>query len=165
MKQKFPLKLSATQIILLSFLFTIIAGSILLALPISSATGEPVPYIDALFTATTSVCVTGLVTVPTYSTWSPFAQVVILILIQVGGLGVVTILTGVMLMFHKRIGMGGRFLLQDDRHQCQRQFSGPCSGLRIRQGNRWQNHRALRFRRRKDLLRRGSKPRYADAQL
>ena len=113
MKQKFPLKLSATQIILLSFLFTIIAGSILLALPISSATGEPVPYIDALFTATTSVCVTGLVTVPTYSTWSPFAQVVILILIQVGGLGVVTILTGVMLMFHKRIGMGGRFLLQD----------------------------------------------------
>lgn len=113
MKRDFLLKLSTTQIILLSFLVTIFIGSLILALPISSATGESVPYIDALFTATTSVCVTGLVTLPTYSTWSPFAQVVILILIQIGGLGVVTIMTGVLLSLHKRIGMGGRFLLQD----------------------------------------------------
>lgn len=113
MKRKFALRFTTTQIILLSFLLTIFIGSLILALPISSATGEAVPYIDALFTATTSVCVTGLVTVPTYSAWSPFAQAVILILIQIGGLGIVTIMTGVLLSFHKRIGMGGRYLLQD----------------------------------------------------
>ena len=75
-------KLSTTQIILLSFLVTILIGSALLALPISSASGKSVPYLDALFTATTSTCVTGLVTLPTVSTWSVFGQVVILILIQ-----------------------------------------------------------------------------------
>ena len=113
MKRKLFDHLSTTHIILLSFILAILLGSTLLALPISSATGEAVPFIDALFTATTSVCVTGLVTLPTVSAWSPFAQVVILILIQVGGLGIITIMTGVMLSFHKRIGMGGRFLLQD----------------------------------------------------
>lgn len=113
MKRKLFDHLSTTHIILLSFIVAIFLGSTLLALPISSATGEAVPFIDALFTATTSVCVTGLVTLPTVSAWSPFAQVVILILIQVGGLGIITIMTGVMLSFHKRIGMGGRFLLQD----------------------------------------------------
>lgn len=113
MKRKLFDHLSTTHIILLSFIVAIFLGSALLALPISSATGEAVPFIDALFTATTSVCVTGLVTLPTVSAWSPFAQVVILILIQIGGLGIITIMTGVMLSFHKRIGMGGRFLLQD----------------------------------------------------
>lgn len=113
MKRKLFDHLSTTHIILLSFIVAILLGSTLLALPISSATGEAVPFIDALFTATTSVCVTGLVTLPTVSAWSPFAQVVILFLIQIGGLGIITIMTGVMLSFHKRIGMGGRFLLQD----------------------------------------------------
>ncbi len=113
MKRKFPLQFSTTQIILLSFLIPIFVGSILLALPISSANGQAVSYIDALFTATTSVCVTGLVTLPTYSAWSPFAQFVILILIQIGGLGVVTIMTGVLLRFEKKIGIGERILLQD----------------------------------------------------
>ncbi len=113
MKRKFPLQFSTTQIILLSFLIPIFVGSILLALPISSANGKAVPYIDALFTATTSVCVTGLVTLPTYSTWSPFAQLIILILIQIGGLGVVTIMTGVLLRFEKKIGIRERVLLQD----------------------------------------------------
>ena len=113
MKRKFPLQFSTTQIILLSFLIPIVVGSILLALPISSANGKAVPYIDALFTATTSVCVTGLVTLPTYSTWSPFAQLIILILIQIGGLGVITIMTGVLLRFEKKIGIRERVLLQD----------------------------------------------------
>lgn len=113
MKQKFMLQFTTTQLILLSFLIPIFVGSILLALPISSANGQAVSYIDALFTATTSVCVTGLVTLPTYSAWSPFAQFVILILIQIGGLGVVTIMTGVLLRFEKKIGIGERVLLQD----------------------------------------------------
>ena len=65
MNSKKIIQLSTTQKIMLSFLCAILVGSFLLALPISSATGEAVPYIDALFTATTSICVTGLVTVPT----------------------------------------------------------------------------------------------------
>ena len=106
-------KLSTTQIILLSFLVTILIGSMFLYLPISSATGKSVPYLDALFTATTSTCVTGLVTLPTVSTWSTFGQVVILILIQIGGLGIVTIMTGIMLLLNRKMGIGDRLLIQD----------------------------------------------------
>ena len=105
--------LSTTQTILLSFLVTILLGSALLALPISSATGVAVPYLDALFTATTSTCVTGLVTLPTVSTWNVFGQAVILVLIQIGGLGVITIMSGVMLLLNKKMGIGDHLLIQD----------------------------------------------------
>ena len=105
--------LTTTQIILLSFLITILIGSFLLSLPISSANGKPVSYLDALFTATTSTCVTGLVTLPTFSTWSFFGQAVILLLIQIGGLGVITIMSGVMLLFNRKMGIGDRLLIQD----------------------------------------------------
>ena len=104
---------STTQIILLSFLVTILAGSGLLALPISSANGEAVPYPDALFMATTSTCVTGLVTLPTVSAWSVFGQVVILLLIQIGGLGLITIMSGLMLLLNRKMGIGDRLLIQD----------------------------------------------------
>jgi len=113
MRKKIRLDLSTTQKIMVSFLAAIIIGSILLALPISSATGEAVPYIDALFMATTSVCVTGLVTLPTVSTWSVFGQVVILFLIQIGGLGVITILSGFAVGLQKRMGIGDSMLIQD----------------------------------------------------
>lgn len=113
MRKKVHFELSTTQTILLSFLLAVLVGSLLLALPISSAAGEAVPYIDALFTATTSVCVTGLVTVPTVSTWSLFGQVVILFLIQVGGLGIITIMSGLMISFHRRMGLKDRILIQD----------------------------------------------------
>jgi len=105
--------LTTTQIILLSFLITILIGSFLLSLPISSANGKSVSYLDALFTATTSTCVTGLVTLPTFSTWSFFGQAVILLLIQIGGLGVITIMSGVMLLFNRKMGIGDRLLIQD----------------------------------------------------
>ena len=105
--------LSTTQIILLSFLSAILVGSALLALPLSSASGIPVPYLDALFTATTSTCVTGLVTLPTVSTWSVFGQVIILILIQVGGLGVITVMSGLMMILNRKMGIGDRLLIQD----------------------------------------------------
>ena len=111
MKKKFSL--STTQIILISFIITILLGSMLLALPISWASGESVSFIDALFTATTSTCVTGLVTLPTFSTWSIFGQVVILVLIQIGGLGVITIMSGFMIMINKKMGIGDRLLIQD----------------------------------------------------
>lgn len=106
-------KLSTTHIIMLSFLGLILLGSFILALPVSAADGEAVPYLDALFTATTATCVTGLVTLPTASAWSTFGHIVILILIQIGGLGVITIISAVMIMLHKRMGIGNRLLLQD----------------------------------------------------
>ena len=110
-KKKFTL--TTTQIILLSFLVTILVGSGLLTLPISSANGEAVPYIDALFTATTATCVTGLVTLPTVSAWSLFGQIVILLLIQIGGLGIITIMSGLMLILNRKMGIGDRLLIQD----------------------------------------------------
>lgn len=112
MKRK-GLSLSTTHIIMASFLFAILIGSVLLTLPISSATGIPTPFIDALFTATTSTCVTGLVVTPTVSSWSVFGQAVILVLIQIGGLGIITIMSGVMILLHKKMGLGDRLLLQD----------------------------------------------------
>ena len=111
MKKKFSL--TTTQIIMLSFLAVIFLGSLLLSLPISSADGEAVSYLDALFTATTATCVTGLVTLTTASTWSIFGQAVILVLIQVGGLGVVTIMSALMILLQKRMGIGDRLLIQD----------------------------------------------------
>ena len=113
MVRKKKITLSTTQIILLSFLVTILLGSVLLALPISSADGKAVPYLDALFTATTSTCVTGLVTLPTVSTWSVFGQIIILLLIQIGGLGLVTIMSGLMILLNRKMGIGDRMLIQD----------------------------------------------------
>ena len=113
MNKRGRFSLSTTQIILLSFIVAIGVGSLLLALPISAADGHAVPYLDALFTATTSTCVTGLVTVPTATTWSVFGQIVILILIQIGGLGIITIMSGFMLMLNRKMGIGDRLLLQD----------------------------------------------------
>lgn len=105
--------LSAAKFMAVGFALAIVVGSILLWLPISSATKESVSYIDALFTAATSLCVTGLVTVPTYSTWSVFGQVVILLLIQLGGLGIITISTIVAIILGKRITLHTRKLVQD----------------------------------------------------
>lgn len=111
MKKKFSL--STTHMIMLSFLVVILVGSLLLSLPISSASGNAVPYLDALFTATTATCVTGLVTLPTVTTWSVFGHVIILVLIQVGGLGVITIMSAFMILLQKRMGLNSRLLLQD----------------------------------------------------
>ena len=113
MKKKHKFRLSAIHSIMLSFVCVIFVGSLLLSLPISAAGGERVPYLDALFTATTATCVTGLVTVPTVSTWSGFGQAVILLLIQIGGLGVITVLSALMIFMHKHMGFRDRFLLQE----------------------------------------------------
>ena len=113
MGKRKKITLSTTQLILLSFLATILTGSVLLALPISSANGEAVPYLDALFTATTATCVTGLVTLPTVSAWSVFGQIVILLLIQIGGLGLITVLSGLMLLLNRKMGISDRLLIQD----------------------------------------------------
>lgn len=106
-------KLSTSRVILLSFMVTIIMGSILLSLPVSSADGVAVPYVDALFTATTSTCVTGLVVTPTFNSWSIFGQIIILILIQIGGLGVITVMSAMMIFIRRKMGIEDRILLQD----------------------------------------------------
>lgn len=111
MKRK--LTLSTTHIILLSFFVAIIIGSILLYLPISHKGDVKVSYIDALFTATTSTCVTGLVTVPTYSTWSLFGQIVILLLIQIGGLGVISFFALLIMWINKQFNLKENQLIQD----------------------------------------------------
>ena len=111
--RKQRIRASTTHIILLSFLIAVLIGALLLSLPISSADGKAKPFLDALFTATTSTCVTGLVVTPTVSSWSIFGQAVILILIQIGGLGVITIMSGLMILLHKKMGIGDRLLLQD----------------------------------------------------
>ena len=111
--KKSKLRLSTTHIILFSFFAAVLVGAVLLSLPVSSATGERTPFVDALFTSTTATCVTGLVVVPTFSAWSTFGHIVILCLIQIGGLGVITVVSILAMMFHKKMGLSDRLLLQD----------------------------------------------------
>lgn len=113
MKKKKRFVFSTTQVIMLSFLCAILVGSVLLALPISAKNGQAVSYLDALFTSTTATCVTGLVTLSTISTWSVFGQIVILILIQIGGLGLITIMAGLMVALHRKIGLKDSQLIID----------------------------------------------------
>ena len=105
--------LTTTQIIAYGFLITIIVGALLLMLPIASKSGEWTNFIDALFTATTSVCVTGLTTVSTLEHWNLFGHFIIVVLIQFGGLGVVTFATAMLLILGKRITLKERMLIQD----------------------------------------------------
>lgn len=105
--------LTTMQIIATGFLTAIIIGTLLLCLPISSQSRTWTPLIDSAFTATTSICVTGLVTVTTVEHWSFFGQAVILFLIQFGGLGVVTFTTTMLLILRKRITLTERMLIQD----------------------------------------------------
>ena len=112
-RMKRKIGFSTTRLIMLSFLAAIFVGSLLLWLPISSADEVSVSYIDALFTATTATCVTGLVTLPTVSTWSVFGQIIILLLIQIGGLGIITVMAGITAALHKKMGLSDRLLIQD----------------------------------------------------
>ena len=106
-------KIKAERIAAIGFVAVIILGSVLLSLPISSADGQRIAYIDALFTATTSVCVTGLVTVPTAVQWSGFGKGVILCLIQIGGLGIICVMSIAMVLVRKKITLSGRKLIRD----------------------------------------------------
>ncbi len=106
-------RISPGKIIPLCFLLTIIVGAVLILLPISSAPGQKTDFSTALFTATTSVCVTGLVVVDTYSHWSLFGQVVIAFLIQVGGLGVVSVGAMVVHTGRQKLSLGELKLIGD----------------------------------------------------
>ncbi len=107
--------LQPTQVLVLGFLALIIIGTILLSLPIASHYDTSV--IDAFFTATSAVCVTGLVVVNSAAHWTIFGKVVILMLIQIGGLGFMTIATTVFMILGKKIGLKDRLLLQEALNQ------------------------------------------------
>ncbi|WP_363326060.1 potassium transporter TrkG [uncultured Pseudokineococcus sp.] len=89
-------------------------GTALLSLPVATASGQRAPLVDALFTAVSAVCVTGLVTVDTGSYWSIFGQVVILLLIQAGGLGIMTLATLIALLLRHRLGLRARLVAQTE---------------------------------------------------
>jgi len=104
---------ASSLVLIYGFLGAILIGTILLMLPISSRTGEFTSFVDALFTSTSAVCVTGLVVVDTADYWSYFGQGVILVLIQLGGFGFMTSATLFLLMFGRRIGLRERLLIRE----------------------------------------------------
>ena len=106
-------RLSSFQIIILGFAGVILLGTLMLMLPISTTEGCVTPFNEALFTATSAVCVTGLVVQDTGSYWSDFGQMVILMLIQIGGLGVVTVAASFALMSGRKISLMQRSTMQD----------------------------------------------------
>lgn len=112
-------RLSRVQTIALGFLLIIAVGTILLMLPISSRNGECTGFFNAFFTATSSTCVTGLVVVDTYTHWSLFGQAVILLLIQIGGLGFITIGVFFSIFLKRRIGLKERNLIQESMNTLQ----------------------------------------------
>ena len=106
-------RLSSFQIIIFGFAGVILLGALLLMLPISTTGGNVTPFNETLFTATSAVCVTGLVVQDTGSYWSTFGQAVILALIQIGGLGVVTVAASFALLSGRRISLMQRSTMQD----------------------------------------------------
>lgn len=106
-RKKFK-NLSGMQLIAIGFFLLIMCGTLLLMLPISSRDGTFTPFMTALFTATSASCVTGLILVDTYTHWSTFGQLILLFLIQIGGLGFITIGTAVSLVLRRKIGLKER---------------------------------------------------------
>ena len=104
-------KLAPTQIIAIVFALIILAGALLLNLPVSSRNGESCGFIPALFTATSATCVTGLVLFDTWTQWSGFGQTVIILLIEIGGLGFMSAASLVVFMLRRKIGLKQRMLM------------------------------------------------------
>ncbi|MHA7967678.1 TrkH family potassium uptake protein [Paenibacillus sp. CAU 1782] len=109
-------RMNPPQLILIIFFALIWVGALLLMLPYSSASGRSIGLLNALFTATSAVCVNGLVVVDTGSVFSTFGQIVIMILIQIGGLGFMTVGVMVAIIIGKRIGLRQRLILQQTTH-------------------------------------------------
>ena len=103
----------AESILTLGFLALILLGTVLLALPIAAKSGQSIGLFDSLFTSTSAVCVTGLVVVDTGTTFSLFGQIVLIVLIQVGGLGFMVFATMLMVMLGRRISIRGRMLIRE----------------------------------------------------
>lgn len=105
--------ISAFKIIIFGFLSTILIGTFILSMPISSASGTFTPFNEALFTSTSAVCVTGLIVQDTATYWSTFGHIIILLLIQIGGLGVITTASLISLIAGKRISLSQRTTIKE----------------------------------------------------
>ena len=110
-------KMEPTQIMVIGFALIILIGAILLNMPMSTQNGDNIGFLDALFTSTSAVCVTGLIAVDTATYWSFFGQLVIITLIQIGGLGFMTVTTLFALIIKKRINLRERLLIQESLNQ------------------------------------------------
>ena len=109
--------MSTTRVVVLGFAFVILMGALLLTLPISSSTGVSVGFFDALFTSTSCVCVTGLVVVDTGTAFSTFGHVVIILLIQIGGLGFMSVAMLYFMLLGKRVTLGTRLVIQESLNE------------------------------------------------
>ncbi len=107
------LGMAPSKLLVLSFAALIFTGALLLTMPFSSKSGEWTPFINALFTATSASCITGLIIYDTFTYWSTIGQVIILCLIQVGALGIVTLATFFSILLRKKIGLKGMLLAQE----------------------------------------------------
>ncbi len=106
-------RISKVQFIALGFLITILMGTLLLMLPVSSRSGEAASFLEALFTATSATCVTGLVVVDTFTHWSLFGQIVIICMIQIGGLGFISIGLILAVLLGRKVSLRHRGLMQE----------------------------------------------------
>lgn len=106
-------KFNAVQILAIGFASLILLGGLILSMPVSSASGKYTNFLDALFTSTSAVCVTGLITVDTGTHWSTFGIIVIMILIEIGGLGFMSLATFAAILFGKKITLRDRLIMQE----------------------------------------------------
>lgn len=112
--QKRRLRISYPHLVALAFAAAILIGALLLMLPISSVNGTSTPFLSCLFTSTSATCVTGLVVVDTFMHWSIFGRCVIITLIQIGGLGFMTLMTGFSMALNRQISLRQRTLLKEN---------------------------------------------------
>lgn len=116
-QQKFTVRTTPAQTLVIGFAAIILTGAILLTLPVAVQPGKEINFLTSLFTATSAVCVTGLVVVDTGTHWTTFGHIVILALIQVGGLGFMTMATFLYLILGRRIGLRQRLIIQESLNQ------------------------------------------------
>ncbi|MCX8129120.1 MAG: TrkH family potassium uptake protein [Clostridia bacterium] len=107
------MRLSPTRMVVFSFAVIILIGSILLSLPAVSNSGKSIGYLNALFTATSATCVTGLIVADTYTQWNIYGQIIILCLIQAGGLGIITLATFFSALLGRKVSLKGMLLAQE----------------------------------------------------
>lgn len=112
-RPKMKRHLSPTKVMIIGYAVIIIVGALLLCLPIATRDRVATPFVDALFTSTSASCVTGLVVFDTATYWSGFGQGVILFLIQIGGLGFITMAMSILLLSNRKIGLKQRILMQE----------------------------------------------------
>lgn len=116
-KNKLLSKLHPTQVIISSFLLLIVIGALLLSLPIATKSDQNISFLNAAFTSTSAVCVTGLIVVDTSTAFTLFGQIVILTLIQIGGLGFMTIASFVFILVGRRITLSERMILKESLNE------------------------------------------------